>query len=440
MTYSLLIKLFLRSKVAIIGLSFLFFSGVTSILIGKEFISKQQKKVETTCFYQKNHISKTVKFQQNEMGLLLYYLKFAYVNQVEPLTGLSIGQRDINLGIQQITIRNLEEKKYDSDLSNPAALQLGNLDFSFVLIYLFPLIIIAFSYNVISEEKEDETWKLLCIQSKNPWYIIFQKLIIRYVSIVGVLLLLLSIAMILFEIPLKQAFLATILISILYVSFWFLLISWIITWQKSSSYNAISLLSIWLFLNVVAPAFVNNFLLAKYPIPEALKTSMASRDGYHRKWDEDKESTMIKFYKHYPQFKKYKLPEKTFSWLWYYAMQQMGDDEASTYSSAMKLKLLQRENVSNITGYFLPSLHIQLQLNNLANSGLQNQLEYLDSISSFHEMKRIYFYPKIFENRPVSEENWSSHKVAFFIQKNQVNWPALILPTFIIISILIFLI
>ena len=428
MVYRLLVQQFIRSKVAIAGLLFLLLAGFAGIYIGKAFIDKQQAKVLATAAYQQKHIEKTVQFEHNEMGLLLYYLRFAYVNQLQPLTGLSIGQRDVNLGIQQVTIRNLEEKKYDSDLSNPAALQMGNLDFSFVLIYLFPLLIITFTYNLLSEEKEEETWKLLTIQSNNPTKIIFQKLLIRYVFVMGVLLLLLLAAAVILHIPFNAGLMATTTLAVLYTSCWFALSGWVISWQKNSGINAISLLSIWLTLTVIAPAVVNNFILAKYPVPEALHTAVANRDGYHRKYDESKEGTMRKFYAHYPQFKKYVLPDKEFSWLWYYAMQQMGDDDAADHSRAMKQKLLQRNKASETVGYFLPTLHAQLQLNALAQSGLQNQLQFLDSTTTFHEKKRLYFYPKIFEEAPVLQEDWNKHKVEFFEAAQFVDWIKLVLP------------
>lgn len=437
MVYRLLIKQFIRSKVAIVGLSFLLLAGLTGILIGKAFIVKQQNKVAATASYQQKHIAKTVQFENKEMGLLLYYLRFAYVNQLQPLTGLSIGQRDVNLGIQQITIRTLEEKKYDSDLNNPAALQMGNLDFSFVLIYLFPLLIITFAYNLLSEEKEEQTWQLLTIQSNKPTKIIFQKLSIRFVFVVSTLLVLLAAAAFILNMPFNAAFIATILLSLLYVIFWFTLCAWIISWQKNSSINAVSLLSIWLLLTVIAPAVINNFILTKYSVPEALHTAVANRDGYHRKWDESKESTMLKFYAHYPQYKKYTLSNKEFSWLWYYAMQQMGDDDAAEHSMAMKQKLLQRESTSTMFGYFLPTLHTQLQLNILAHSSLQNQLQFLDSTTAFHEKKRLYFYPKIFEDTPVLQENWSKHKVEFFEERQKVDWVRLTAPLLICIVLLL---
>jgi ABC-2 type transport system permease protein len=428
MIYQLLIKQFLRSKVALVGLLFLLIAGFISIFIGKAFITKQQNKIAATALYQEKHIAKTVQFENKEMGLTMYYLRFAYVNNLPQLAGLSIGQRDVNLPIQQITIRNLEEKKYDSDLNNPSAIQMGNLDFSFVLIYLFPLIIIAFCYNVLSEEKEDETWRLLVIQSNSPNKIILQKLLIRYVFVGATLLVLLITSVIILHIPINATFVAIIILAVLYISFWFALCGWIISWKKDSTVNAASLLSIWLLLTVVAPAAVNNYVLTTYPVPEALHTAVANREGYHSKWDESKEATMQKFYTHYPQFKKYALPKKEFSWLWYYAMQQMGDDDAAEHSMAMKQKLLQREKVSSIVGYFLPTIHTQLQLNNLAQSGLQNQISFLDSTTAFHERKRLYFYSKIFEGAPVLQEDWSKHTVAFFEQKQTLDWVKIMLP------------
>jgi ABC-2 type transport system permease protein len=436
MVYHLLTKQFVRSKVAIVGLCFLLFSGFAGIFIGKVFLTKQKNNVAITASYQQKHISKTVQFVNSEMGLLLYYLRFAYVNQVHPLTGLSIGQRDVNLNIQQVTIRNLEEKKYDSDLSNPNALQMGNLDFSFVLIYLFPLVIIAFCYNVLSEEKEEDTWRLLNIQTNNPKIIIYKKLWIRYFFIQIVLLILLLIAALILAIPFDESYLATIVLAVLYISFWFSLCLWIVSLKKNSSVNAISLLSVWILLTITAPAIINNIILTKYPVPEAFNTVVANRDGYHLKWDTDKQETVNKFYLHYPQFKKYTLSNKQFTWLWYYAMQQMGDDDAAKYSIAMKQKLKQRERIAHIVGYFLPTLHAQLELNDLAQSGLKNRIQFLDNTAAFHERKRLYFYPKIFEDAPVLNEDWNKHKVEFFVPTQVINWSILLMPLFF--SILFF--
>ena len=67
-------KNFLRSKSVKIGLSFLLIAGIISLFVGKQFIEKQKQSVLETAQYQKELITKNVKFHDKEMGLLLYYL------------------------------------------------------------------------------------------------------------------------------------------------------------------------------------------------------------------------------------------------------------------------------------------------------------------------------------------------------------------------------
>jgi ABC-2 type transport system permease protein len=199
----------------------------------------------------------------------------------------------------------------------------------------------------------------------------------------------------------------------------------------------VSLLVFWLLLTIVCPALVNNYLLTKYPVPEALHTLIEQREGYHEKWDMDKKITMDKFYAHYPQFTKYALPDKEFSWLWYYAMQQMGDDEAQAHALEMQNKLWLREKVSNTIGAFVPTLHAQLQLNRLAETGLSNHLQFLESTTHFHEKMRLYFYPKIFEEMPVKNENWRNYQAEYFKEKVPVNRVFTLLPLLLWILLLL---
>ena len=215
----LVFKNFVRSNVVKIGLIFLMVAGIISLFIGKQFIKKQQQSIVETEAYQKEYIERNVNFHKDEIGLLLYYLKFSLVNNTLPINGLSIGQRDVNPSIQSITIRGLEAQKYDADLNNPNNLLLGNIDFSFVLIFLFPLLIIAFTYNIISEEKENGTWRIVAIQSKNPFLFVIQLFFVRLLILIGALLFILLLAIPLLAIPLEKTFWAFLSISILYILF-----------------------------------------------------------------------------------------------------------------------------------------------------------------------------------------------------------------------------
>ncbi|QIH40106.1 DUF3526 domain-containing protein [Flavobacterium sp. Sr18] len=435
----LLFKNFIRSRGTKIGLLFLFLICFISLLIGKQFQEKQAKNVQEAILYQKEHIAKNVNFHQDDLGLLLYYLKFSLVNKSFPVNSLAIGQRDVNPSIQSVTIRGLEGQKYDAELNNPNNLLLGNIDFSFVLIYLFPLLIIAFSYNLISEEKESGTWKIVVTQSQNTFLYILKLFYIRILSLTLLLTIVLAIAAFLLNIPLNISFLTFYGISVLYLLFWFAICFFLVSLQMNSNFNAVILLTTWLFLIIILPALINTYIVNKYPIPEALELTVKQRNAYHEKWDMDKQETLDKFYTHYPQFKNYLLPDKEFSWLWYYAMQQMGDDESAKESRDLESKLEQRNQSSQQITQFIPTLHAQMQLNEIARANLGNQLLFLKETKQFHEKLRLHFYPKIFDDEAVNKQKWDNFKVETFSDKSKINLKKTFLPLIIFNFILLFL-
>ncbi|GIQ61142.1 hypothetical protein Flavo103_42770 [Flavobacterium collinsii] len=425
---ALLFKNFIRSKGTKIGLVFLLLIGFISLLIGKQFQQKLQNNIVEAALYQKEHIARNAAFHKDEMGLLLYYIKFSLINKTLPVNSLAIGQRDVNPSIQSVTIRGLEGQKYDAELNNPNNLLSGNIDFSFVLIYLFPLLIIAFSYNLVSEEKESGTWKIVSTQSENTFLYILKLFYIRILSLIALLTFLVLLAVLILEIPFDAALLTFYGLGVMYILFWFAACFFIVSLQKNSNFNAVILLTIWLFLIVILPAVINTYIVNKYPIPEALELTVKQRNAYHEKWDMDKKITMNKFYQHYPQFKRYSLPNTEFNWLWYYAMQQAGDDDSVEQSQELQSKLEQRNKASQFISQFFPTLHAQLQLNEIAKSDLGNQLLFLKETKHFHEKMRLYFYPKIFDNAPVVKENWSKFKVETFTDPTKINYTRAFLP------------
>lgn len=433
----LLFKNFIRSKGTKIGLFFLLLIGFISLLIGHQFQQKQRQTITETALYQKEHIARNAAFHKDEMGLLLYYIKFSLVNKTLPLNSLAIGQRDVNPSIQSVTIRGLEGQKYDAELHNPNNLLGGNLDFGFVLIYLFPLIIIAFSYNIISEEKESGTWKIVATQSQNTFLYILKLFYIRILSLIALLSIVLFIAILFLDIPFDLSLAAFYVLAVLYILFWFAVAFFIVSLQKNSNFNAVILLTIWLFMIIILPAVINSYIVRKYPVPEALELTLKQRNAYHEKWDMDKKITMDKFYAHYPQFRQYQLPNTEFSWLWYYAMQQMGDDESAVQSGELESKLEQRNQASKLIAQFVPTLHTQIQINEIARSDLGNQLLFLKETKHFHEKMRLYFYPKIFANTAVDKENWDNFGVETFNDPSKVNPAGTFLPLLLFSLILI---
>ena len=251
--YAFMISQFLRTRTCQLGLILILTLGLISILTGKQFLDSQEKMVAQAIHNQEAHIARNIQFHGDDIGLLLYYLKFALIKEQNPLAALSIGQNDLNPSVQSVKILTLEGQKYDTDLVNPTKLLFGNLDLSFILVYIFPLLIIAFTYNLISEEEESGTWKMVSVSVQSKMTFILSKLLVRIGAIFIAMSLLYVVASWVLHIQWDSAFLAFFLIGLFYQLFWFALSFWVISFRRHSNFNALILLSFWLLLVVLLP-------------------------------------------------------------------------------------------------------------------------------------------------------------------------------------------
>lgn len=430
--YLLAFSNFIRSRSVLIAITLFLVTGVISLYIGSRFLQKQQAAVEAVAQLQQAQIERNVKNVPDQFGLLMYYLRFAYINKPDPLAALAIGQQDINNSIQYLTVRGLEGQRYDTGLFNPYNQLTGNLDLSFVILFLFPLLIIAFNFNVLSQEAEEGTWPLVRIQAGSAMRFIVQKLSIRLIVVLGLLLTLLGLAVVIVPVPLNSKLLMFSVTSVLYIVFWFAVSFLIMALRYSSAISALLLLSCWVLLCLLGPAMVNSYLTARYPVQEAYSTFLKQRDGYHTKWDADKDKTMEPFFKHYPQFSRYVWNNPKFNYMWYYAMQQAGDDEAAGDSKAMQNKLRQRRQLAEKFACWIVPMQAQLALTDIAGTGLQQQQQFLDSTAAFHESTKLHFYPRIFTDGAVSAENWAQHVPRYF------KATAAMVPLFAMMPLLVF--
>ncbi|MGH1517908.1 DUF3526 domain-containing protein [Chryseobacterium sp. JK1] len=431
---------FYRNKAYIIALLFLFMAGMMAIYTGKKFLDRNEDIISKSGTFQKESIERNTKFHKDDLGLVLYYITFNLANETPRLAALNIGMRDLNPSIQGVTIRNLEEQRYNSDFYNPANAAAGNFDFSFVIVFLFPLVIVAFCYNLISEEEERGTWKLLSVQSGNLQKLLDNKMLIRLCAVTAVYLALMIIALVWIKIPLDLYYIAFGISGWLYILFWFALCRWIISFRKSSAQNALILLMVWVSINFIIPMSSNILIQKIYPVHESLKAVMEQREGYHNKWDEAKRPTMEKFYKVYPQYRNFTVEENdTFTWTWYYAMQHMGDLESAKSSQLYTEKMQKRNQAATYLGYLLPNLHTQLVESHLAKTDMSNQLQYASSLKKFHEKKRLFFYPFIFSGKNAESIDWAQQTIEVFSWSEDLKWLQLVLPYLIFIALFMIL-
>lgn len=158
------------------------------------------------------------------------HAKRYFIKEPLPLSGFSSGQSLLHHSVQTISTSPnswFTTMKQAEKLNNPHNITMGNMDVSFVLLYLFPLLIIVFNFGVLSTEKEEGRLPLLLIQGVSVKQLFWYKTGFRFIVITLLTILVTIIGYFFFEptntkLPLL-AFTGYIAALILYSAWWHIL-------------------------------------------------------------------------------------------------------------------------------------------------------------------------------------------------------------------------
>ena len=198
-----------------------------------------------------------------------------------PLTALAVGQSDLLPYYYDVNIYTNESTfQQNGEVENPLNLMVGRFDLTFVVIYLLPLLVLALSYNVLSEEREQGTLALTLSQPVSARHVVATKLAFRALLVLGTVLTV-SLLGILGTGGLGSPgrvilWCATVLT---YALIWFGLAAWVNSLRRSSAWNATVLVGTWLVLVVVLPAAVNIAAGFLHPLPSRVQMVTAQREA-----------------------------------------------------------------------------------------------------------------------------------------------------------------
>ena len=198
-----------------------------------------------------------------------------------PLTALAVGQSDLLPYYYDVNVYTNESSfQQNGEVENPLNLMVGRFDLAFVVVYLLPLLVLALSFNVLSEEREQGTLALTLSQPVSARNVVTAKLAFRALLVVGMVLaasLLGILATGGFGSPGRVLLWCATIVA--YSLFWFVLAAWVNTLRRSSAWNATVLVGAWLALVVVAPAAINIAAGLLHPLPSRVEMITAQREA-----------------------------------------------------------------------------------------------------------------------------------------------------------------
>ena len=273
---------FIRSKAKLFSYLFFMLLCVFSIYNGFDIMHKQIDSIIEIQQKQKKEVLQLVKwFDKQEKGpedqpwvniedpyWAIRYTPSYIVKEPSSLFPLGIGQSEQFAFYKKVTRWS---STYDTDMveeiSNYERLINGNIDFSFLIIFLLPILMIILTYNINGLEKDLKFHKLISVQNKriNLW--IFNRLsFYLFLLLVSINSLILGVGLFNSGFSNIPSILRLILISNLYIISFSIIFYYLNNKGKSSSSIAFKMISVWLLFCVIIPGSVHQYVSFKYPV------------------------------------------------------------------------------------------------------------------------------------------------------------------------------
>ncbi len=323
-----------------------------------------------------------------------------------PEQALATGMSDLQP--EAFILRIGEQHPHNSsDYDNPARLALGAFDLAFVIVYLLPLFVIAFTYNLLSGEREQGTLALLLSQPVEARQVFVFKLVARFVWLSLLIAVLWWPAAAWAGIPASVTAQA-LGVALLYNLFWFLLSLAInLTWQQGSAFNALAGIGAWLMLVVIMPAVVNMLAEKARPVP-----SRASYENDLRELDnqleKERPALLDAYYAANPQLERKPDEEKTSRDLWLESF-YIGDilkERASRVKAEYNEKVQHHADLVRQLMLLSPALAVYDRLTALAGTNRATQLAIQTQLEAKEHKWSEWFKSRYIANQPLSSADY----------------------------------
>jgi ABC-2 type transport system permease protein len=398
-----------RSRTSVFALLLLAVLATAAVLSGRAGIQQQRHEVQKLIELQSQETDVLANWiaQTGDAGYAAYYTFHPTWNAPGPLAFAALGFRDIAPQTLRVRALGLEAQMYENEAFNPELALAGRFDFSFVALYLLPLILIALLHDLVSRERETGRLPLLAAMSPNLSRIWWTRVALRAaLAAVALLLPFLIGAALEGATAISTARFAAVVL--LYLLFWAALASWLGRTSWPSSVHAAVLVAVWATLTLALPSAMQSAIARNVPVSQGVELTLAHRELVNAAWDQPKEVTMTPFLETHPEWREASTVTGRFHWKWYYAFHQVADQRVAGQVRAYREGLMARQALTERAGWWLPPVGAQVWMHRLAGTDLPAQLAYEDAIRAFHAELRHFYYPYFFEERPFGRENFAN--------------------------------
>ncbi len=318
-----------------------------------------------------------------------------------PLAALAIGQSDLLPYYFRISTDARENIVAATELENPHRLLVGRFDLAFVLIYLYPLLILGITYNLLSAEKEQGTLALALSQPVSLSTLVAGKITLRALLLVGIVVGFSILALLGSGVELSAPgagvrLLLWVAVVAGYGVLWFALAIFVASLGWPSATNATILASIWLVLVVMLPSLFNLLVTTVYPVPSRVEMVQAVREA-----SDDANASgsklLARYYEDHPELATGDATQAMNDFnIVRVAVNDDVERRVRPVIDRFEHQVRSQQQAIDRLKFLSPAILLQDALNDISGTGTARHRHFMAQVDSFHRRWREYFTPLIF--------------------------------------------
>lgn len=220
-----------------------------------------------------------------------------------PLAPLVVGESDLYPAAYRVGLKAETEEQ----IENPLKLLVGRFDLAGVMLFFYPLLICALSYNLLAAEKESGILSLLLSQPLRLRTLVAGKVAATALLVFGAVVAFSSIGVCFSgarltssDAPLRLLVWLAGVLS--YGLFWFGLALIVNALGRSGAANAVALAALWLILVVIVPSLISLTASSLSPVPLRAELINARRTAEEEAKKIPQDEIRARFFANHPEY------------------------------------------------------------------------------------------------------------------------------------------
>jgi ABC-2 type transport system permease protein len=324
-----------------------------------------------------------------------------------PLAALAIGQSDIYPYYFKVSTASKTTFLNNDEIEHPVHLMSGRFDLAFVVLYLYPLIILTLSYNLISAEKEAGTLAMTLAQPVSLRTVIAGKIALRFAFVLVVAAGLALAAVFLggsgpsSDVAPRLGLWLAIVAA--YGAFWFVLAAAVNALGWSSSTNAMALAGMWLTFVLLIPSLLNVAVKSLYPVPSRVELIQAMRMA-STEASAAGSRLLARYYEDHPELADSRTSASDFAAVSLAAQEEV-DRQVQPVLARFDEQLQRQQSMVDRYRFLSPAVVAQASLFDIAGTSSHRYQHFLKLVDGFHRAWSAHLVPRIVHREKLTPDD-----------------------------------